>query len=108
MCALVHHFRKRGGVYFVSVNYDATTESTGAILVNFFETKRRGSAKMRKFQTAVYRPRMAPIGAKLWENTFQTICNVSFFDAERKIVDVFPKQIGVKSIDRFSGGATMV
>ena len=29
----------------------------------------------QKFQTAVYPPRMARIGTKFWENTFQTICN---------------------------------
>ena len=26
---------------------------------------------------------MAPIGAKLWENAFQTIPDISFFDAEK-------------------------
>jgi hypothetical protein len=29
------------------------------------------------------RPKMAPIGVKLWENAFQTIPNISFFDAEK-------------------------
>ena len=38
---------------------------------------------------AVYPLRMAPIGFKLWENAFQTICNVSFFDAEKKCWAVF-------------------
>ena len=28
---------------------------------------------------------MAPIGVKLWENAFQTICNISFFDVRKKI-----------------------
>ena len=32
----------------------------------------------------VYPPRMAPIGVKLWENAFQTICNISFFDVRKK------------------------
>ena len=27
---------------------------------------------------------MAPIGAKLWENAFQTIPDISFFDAENQ------------------------
>ena len=27
---------------------------------------------------------MAPIGVKLWENAFQTICNISFFDVRKK------------------------
>ena len=31
---------------------------------------------------AVYPSNIAPIGVKLWENTFQTIPNISFFDAE--------------------------
>ena len=29
------------------------------------------------------RPKMAPIGVKLWENAFQTIPNISFFDVEK-------------------------
>ena len=33
---------------------------------------------------AVYPSRMAPIGAKLWENAFQTIPDISFFDAENQ------------------------
>ena len=28
---------------------------------------------------------MAPFGLKLWENAFQTIPNISFFDVEKKI-----------------------
>ena len=36
---------------------------------------RTDGLKTRKFQTAVYPPRMARIGAKLWENAFQTIYN---------------------------------
>ena len=35
-----------------------------------------------KLRTVVYPPNMAPIGAKLWQNAFQTICNFSFFDPE--------------------------
>ena len=35
-----------------------------------------------KLQTAIYPSSMAPIGAKLWENAFQTIPDISFFDAE--------------------------
>ena len=31
---------------------------------------------------AVYPSNMAPFGLKLWENAFQTIPNISFFDAE--------------------------
>ena len=32
---------------------------------------------------AVYPSNMAPFGLKLWENAFQTIPNISFFDAEK-------------------------
>ena len=32
---------------------------------------------------------MAPIGAKLWENAFQMIPNVSFSDTEQKIWTIF-------------------
>ena len=47
-----------------------------------------------KLRTAVYPPRMAPIGAKLWENAFQTIPDISFFDAEKKKLTIlFPGQI---------------
>ena len=38
----------------------------------------------QKIRKAVYPSRMAPIGPKLWENAFQTIPDVSFFDAEHK------------------------
>ena len=31
----------------------------------------------------VYPPRMAPFGLKLWENAFQMIPNISFFDVEK-------------------------
>ena len=33
---------------------------------------------------AVYPSNMAPFGLKLWENAFQTIPNISFFDVEKK------------------------
>ena len=40
---------------------------------------------------------MAPISAKLGQNAFQTIPNVSFFDAENKVLDdFFPKKIGTR------------
>ena len=35
-----------------------------------------------KLWTDVYPSNMAPIGAKLWENAFRTICNFWFFDAK--------------------------
>ena len=38
---------------------------------------------------------MAPIGAKLWENAFQTICNFLFFDAEKLLEKCFWKILGV-------------
>ena len=37
-----------------------------------------------KLWPAVYPPRMAPFGLKLWENAFQTIPDISFFDAENQ------------------------
>ena len=37
-----------------------------------------------KLRTAVYPPRMAPFGLKLWENAFQMIPDISFFDAGKK------------------------
>ena len=36
-----------------------------------------------KLRTAVYPPNMAPIGAKLCQNAFQTIPNISFSDVEK-------------------------
>ena len=36
-----------------------------------------------KFRTAVYPLNKAQIVAKLWQNAFQTICNFSFFDADK-------------------------
>ena len=36
---------------------------------------------------------MAPIGAKLGQNAFQTIPNVSFFDTEKKVLDIFFQKI---------------
>ena len=37
-----------------------------------------------KLRTAVYPPTMAPIGAKFWENAFQMIPDILFFDTEKK------------------------
>ena len=38
-----------------------------------------------KLWTAIYPPRMVPFGLKLWENAFQTIPDISFFDGEKKL-----------------------
>ena len=35
-----------------------------------------------KLRPAVYPPKKTRIGAKLWQNAFQTMCNFLFFDAE--------------------------
>ena len=43
---------------------------------------------------AVYPSRMAPIGAKLWENAFRMIWNISFFNAEK----IFLAKIKKKSL----------
>ena len=50
--------------------------------VTFSNADSRISIFFSKLRTVVYPPNMAPIGAKLWQNAFQTICNFSFFDAE--------------------------
>ena len=42
-----------------------------------------------KLWPAVYPSRMAPFGLKLLENAFQTIPNISFFDAEKKNWQIF-------------------
>ena len=39
------------------------------------EKKYCPAEKLSKLQTAVYPSNMAPIGAKLWQKAFQTICN---------------------------------
>ena len=43
----------------------------------------RGRKFFSKLRTAVYPPRMAPISLKLWENAFQVIPDISFFDAHK-------------------------
>ena len=45
---------------------------------------------------AVYPPRMAPFGFKLWENAFQMIPDISFFDVRKK------KSMNI--FDNFFGG----
>ena len=45
---------------------------------------------------AVYPSNMAPFGLKLWENAFQTIPNISFFDAEIFFWQKFLMKIFVK------------
>ena len=37
---------------------------------------------LRKLNIAEKSVNMAPIGAKLWQNAFRTICNFRFFDAK--------------------------
>ena len=36
-----------------------------------------------ELRTSVYPPDLAPIGAKLRQHAFQTICNFRFFDTEK-------------------------
>ena len=45
-----------------------------------------------KFLTADYPPNKAPIATKLWENAFQTIPVISFFD---------PKNVKTKKMQNF-------
>ena len=60
-----------------------------------------------KLRTAIYPSNMARTAAKLWENAFQMIPDVSFFDAENKMFyDFFLKISGVKSKTSRFGGAT--
>ena len=42
-----------------------------------------GQRPFRKFRTAVYPRNMAPIGAKLCQNAFQVIPDISFFDTHK-------------------------
>ena len=44
-------------------------------------TKTRNSDGDDELRTTVHLPNIAPIGAKLRQNAFQTICNFRFFDA---------------------------
>ena len=37
----------------------------------------------------VYPSHFAPFGLKIWENAFQTIPNISFFDAEKVVLAKF-------------------
>ena len=49
---------------------------------------------------AVYPSNMAPFGLKLWENAFQTIPDISFFDVDKKrLANIFDK-IFVKNFFR--------
>ena len=50
---------------------------------------------------AVYPSNMAPFGLKLWENAFQTIPNISFFDAEKIfLAKIFDENFRQKKIRR--------
>ena len=50
---------------------------------------------------AVYPSNMAPFGLKLWENAFQTIPNISFFDAEKNfLAKIFDENFRQKKIRR--------
>ena len=53
-----------------------------------------------KLWPVVYPPRMAPFGLKLWENAFQTIPDISFFDVEKKMANIFDKTIHQKKFRR--------
>ena len=45
-----------------------------------------------KLRTAVYPSRMAPIGTKICQNAFQTIPDISFFNADKLVFAIlFPK-----------------
>ena len=62
------------------------------------QTRQRSKRDGRrsKLRTAVYPPRMAPIGLKLCQNAFQTIPDVSFFDVKKNVfVKQIPKNFGI-------------
>ena len=56
-----------------------------AILAIFEPFEVLGCQKKSNFRTAVYPPRIAPFGLKLWENAFQTIPDISSFDVRGHI-----------------------
>ena len=60
-----------------------------------FSDGRKKFGRTEKFRTAVYPSNMSPIGAKLWQNTFQVICNALFFDADFFCESFFSKIFGV-------------
>ena len=53
------------------------------VLRYLFERRLANFDFFSKLRTVVYPPNKARIGVKLWQNAFQTICNFSFFDAEK-------------------------
>ena len=57
----------------------------GAVLVlrYLFERRLANFDFFSKLRTAVYPPNMAPIGAKLCQNAFQVIPDISFFDTHK-------------------------
>ena len=57
-----------------------------------FERRLANSDFFSKLRTVVYPSSMVLIGAKLWENAFQTICYVSFFDAENFLGKCFMRK----------------
>ena len=50
---------------------------------DFLALRSRWMPKKLNLWMAVYPPRMAPFGFKLWENAFQTIPDISSFDGEQ-------------------------
>ena len=85
------HFRR-----FAKMIFRAETNFRGDIFLIFFKISlpKRVSGDPRHFifrqnnflsklRTAVYPPNMAPIGAKLCQNAFQVIPDISFFDAHK-------------------------
>ena len=56
----------------------------GSVLVlrYLFERQLANFDFFSKLRTAVYPPNKSRIGVKLWQNAFQTICKLLFFDAD--------------------------
>ena len=94
-------------------NFFGTSGSSRSVCCQSFSSVRRLEAtktpknrneKKCKLWTGVYPPRIAPFGLKLWENAFQTIPDISFFDATKLFFDknFRQKKIATPKISKIS------
>ena len=88
-------------------NFFGTSGSSRSVCCQSFSSVRRLEAtktpknrneKKCKLWTGVYPPRMAPIGLRIWENAFQMIPNILFFDAQNFVPAKFfrPKKFSAE------------
>ena len=113
------NFRKFFSIFRVFVNavrvqnFFGTSGSSRSVCCQSFSSVRRLEAtktpknrneKKCKLWTGVYPPRIAPFGLKLWENAFQTIPDISFFDATKLFFDknFRQKKIATPKISKIS------